>query len=367
MSRLGIGIIGGGYMGKAHAAAYGSVGTLFETTLRPELEIVCATSISSAEKYQKNYGFKSATTDWKEVVNNPNIDAVVIASPQSTHCEIALAAFKNHKHVFCEKPLGASVEESRTMLTAAEASGMVHMTGFNYIRTPASQYARQLIVEGRIGDITWFRGEHTEDFLADPSIPTNWRTTGKSNGTMGDLAPHMINAARALVGPISSLTACVETVHANRPGGKVTNDDQAQMMCKFENGAQGHLFFSRIATGRKMGYAYEIHGTKGSIKFDQEDQNALYLYTIDSVEKERGFKKILTGPAHPDYKAFCQGPGHGTGYQDQIIIEANDFLRAIHEGRNIWPTFSEGMEVNRVVSAALDSSEKNIWVKIADY
>ncbi|MDB4099922.1 Gfo/Idh/MocA family oxidoreductase [Amylibacter sp.] len=367
MSRLGIGIIGGGYMGKAHAAAYGSVGTLFETTLRPELEMVCATSISSAEKYQKNYGFKSATTDWKEVVNNPNIDAVVIASPQSTHCEIALAAFKNRKHVFCEKPLGASVEESRTMLTAAEASGMVHMTGFNYIRTPASQYARQLIVEGRIGDITWFRGEHTEDFLADPSIPTNWRTTGKSNGTMGDLAPHMINAARALVGPISSLTACVETVHANRPGGKVTNDDQAQMMCKFENGAQGHLFFSRIATGRKMGYAYEIHGTKGSIKFDQEDQNALYLYTIDSVEKERGFKKILTGPAHPDYKAFCQGPGHGTGYQDQIIIEANDFLRAIHEGRNIWPTFSEGMEVNRVVSAALDSSEKNIWVKIADY
>ena len=367
MSRLGIGIIGGGYMGKAHAAAYGSVGTLFETTLRPELEMVCATSISSAEKYQKNYGFKSATTDWKEVVNNPNIDAVVIASPQSTHCEIALAAFKNHKHVFCEKPLGASVEESRTMLTAAEASGMVHMTGFNYIRTPASQYARQLIVEGRIGDITWFRGEHTEDFLADPSIPTNWRTTGKSNGTMGDLAPHMINAARALVGPISSLTACVETVHANRPGGKVTNDDQAQMMCKFENGAQGHLFFSRVATGRKMGYAYEIHGTKGSIKFDQEDQNALYLYTIDSVEKERGFKKILTGPAHPDYKAFCQGPGHGTGYQDQIIIEANDFLRAIHEGRNIWPTFSEGMEVNRVVSAALDSSEKNIWVKIADY
>ena len=367
MSRLGIGIIGGGYMGKAHAAAYGSVGTLFETTLRPELEMVCATSISSAEKYQKNYGFKSATTDWKEVVNNPNIDAVVIASPQSTHCEIALAAFKNRKHVFCEKPLGASVEESRTMLTAAEASGMIHMTGFNYIRTPASQYARQLIVEGRIGDITWFRGEHTEDFLADPSIPTNWRTTGKSNGTMGDLAPHMINAARALVGPISSLTACVETVHANRPGGKVTNDDQAQMMCRFESGAQGHLFFSRVATGRKMGYAYEIHGTKGSIKFDQEDQNALYLYTIDSVEKERGFKKILTGPAHPDYKAFCQGPGHGTGYQDQIIIEANDFLRAIHEGRNIWPTFSEGMEVNRVVSAALDSSEKNIWVKIADY
>jgi len=127
------------------------------------------------------------------------------------------------------------------------------------------------------------------------------------------------------------------------------------------------LFFSRVATGRKMGYAYEIHGTKGSIRFDQEDQNALHLYTMDGPEEEKGFKKILTGPAHPDYKAFCQGPGHGTGYQDQIIIEANDFLRAIYEERNIWPTFSEGMEVNRVVSAALDSSEKSIWVKISDY
>ena len=367
MSKLGIGIIGGGYMGKAHAAAYGSVGTLFETALRPELEMVCATTNLSAEKYQKNYGFKSSTINWKDVVNNPEVGAVVIASPQSTHCEIALAAFKNGKHVFCEKPLGASVEESRTMLAAADASGLIHMTGFNYIRTPASQYARQLISEGRIGEITWFRGEHTEDFLADPLIPTNWRTEGVSNGTMGDLAPHMINAARALVGPISTLSASIETVHKNRPGGTVTNDDQAQMMCKFENGAQGHLFFSRVATGRKMGYAYEIHGTKGSIRFDQEDQNALHLYTMDGPEEEKGFKKILTGPAHPDYKAFCQGPGHGTGYQDQIIIEANDFLRAIYEERNIWPTFSEGMEVNRVVSAALDSSEKSIWVKISDY
>lgn len=367
MSKLGIGIIGGGYMGKAHAAAYGSVGTLFETALRPELEMVCATTNLSAEKYQKNYGFKSSTTNWRDVTNNPNVDAIVIASPQSTHCEIALEAFKNKKHVFCEKPLGATVDESRTMLAAAENSGLIHMTGFNYIRTPASQYARQLISEGRIGEITWFRGEHTEDFLADPLIPTNWRTEGISNGTMGDLAPHMINAARALVGPITTLNASVETVHVNRPGGQVTNDDQAQMMCRFENGAQGHLFFSRVATGRKMGYAYEIHGTMGSIRFDQEDQNALHLYTMDGLESERGFKKILTGPTHPDYEAFCQGPGHGTGYQDQIIIEANDFIRAIHEGQNIWPTFSEGMEVNRVVSAALDSSKKNIWVNISDY
>jgi predicted dehydrogenase len=139
------------------------------------------------------------------------------------------------------------------------------------------------------------------------------------------------------------------------------------MMCKFENGAQGHLFFSRIATGRKMGYAYEIHGTLGAIRFDQEDQNALWLYTSEGPEAERGFRKILAGPAHPDYLPFCQGPGHGTGYQDQIIIEANDFLRAIHQNQNIWPTFEEGMEVNRVVKAALDSHDKRAWVDVKDY
>lgn len=367
MSNIGIGIIGGGYMGKAHAAAYSSVGAVFETPLRPTLEMVCATSASSAQKYQKNYGFSRSTTDWRALVADPKVEAIVIASPQSTHCEIAKAAFALGKPVFCEKPLGASLAESRAMLTAAEASGSVNMVGFNYIRTPASQYARQLIAEGRIGDVTWFRGENAEDFLADSTLPATWRTEGMSNGTMGDLAPHMINAARALIGPITSLIASVETIHTDRPGGTVTNDDQAQMMCRFENGAQGHLFFSRVATGRKMGYAYEVHGTKGAIRFDQEDQNALHLYTMEGPEAERGFRKILTGPAHPDFLPFCQGPGHGTGYQDQIIIEAHDFLRAIHEKRNIWPTFSEGMEVNRVVAAALASSEKQAWVQISDF
>jgi predicted dehydrogenase len=367
LGKIRIGIIGGGYMGKAHAAAYASVGTLFETPLRPSLEMVCATSEESATRYQKSFGFARSTTDWRVLVNDPDVDAVVIASPQSTHREIAIAAFKANKPVFCEKPLGASLDDSRAMLVAAQTSECINMVGFNYIRTPASQYARQLVADGRIGDVTWFRGEHTEDFLADETLPATWRTDGMANGTMGDLAPHMINAARALIGPITSLNASVETVHATRPGGTVTNDDQAQMMCKFENGAQGHLFFSRVATGRKMGYAYEIHGTKGSIKFDQEDQNALHLYTMEGPEAERGFRKILTGPAHPDYLPFCQGPGHGTGYQDTIIIEAHDFLRAIHENRNIWPTFDEGMQVNRVVNAALDSSEKNTWVQVADY
>lgn len=367
MTKIRIGIIGGGYMGKAHAVAFAAVGGLFSTALRPVLEMVCASTDTSAERYRTSFGFNRATSDWRTLVNDPDVDAVVIASPQVTHKEIAIAAFQAGKPVFCEKPLGASLEESRDMVAAAKETSAINMVGFNYIRTPASQYARQLVAEGRIGNVTYFRGEHTEDFLADATAPGTWRTKGMANGTMGDLAPHMINAARGLIGPISSLIANVETVHATRGGVPVTNDDQAQMMCKFENGAQGHLFFSRIATGRKMGYAYEVHGTLGAIRFDQEDQNALWLYTSEGPEAERGFRKILAGPAHPDYLPFCQGPGHGTGYQDQIIIEANDFLRAIHQDQNIWPTFEEGMEVNRIVKAALDSHDKRAWVDVKDY
>jgi predicted dehydrogenase len=366
MTQIGIGIVGGGYMGKAHAVAMAAVGAVFETALRPRLEMVCATSDASAERYRTAYGFNRATTDWRVLVSDPAVEAVIIASPQSTHREIAEAAFALGKPVLCEKPMGASLDESIAMVAAAEDAGAINMTAFNYIRTPASQYARQLIVDGVIGDVTWFRGEHTEDFLADPTAPATWRTTGVANGTMGDLAPHMLNAALALIGPIKSLIAEVETVHTDRPGGTVTNDDHGQMMCRFENGAMGAMYFSRIATGRKMGYAYEITGTKGAIKFDQEDQNAIWLYQMDGPEAQRGFTKILTGPAHPDYLPFCQGPGHGTGYQDQIIIEAKDFLEAIAAGKNKWPIFRDGMEVNKIVAAALTSSDAKAWVNVTD-
>lgn len=364
MKEIGIGILGGGYMGKAHAVAMSSVGAVFNTGLRPRLEMVCASSPDSAERYREAYGFNRATDDWKVLVNDPAVAAIVIATPQSTHRAVAEAAFALGKPVLCEKPMGASTEDALAMVAAAEQSGCANMVGYNYIRTPASQYARKLIAEGAIGDVTWFRGEHTEDFLADPKEPANWRTTGDANGTLGDLAPHMLNAALALIGPVKSLIAEMETVHTARPGGAVTNDDHAQMMCRFENGAMGQMYFSRIQTGRKMGYAYEVTGTKGAIRFDQEDQNALWLYRMDDPEAERGFRKILTGPAHPDYLPFCQGPGHGTGYQDQIIIEARDFLRAVETGEPVWPTFRDGLAVNYVIEAARASSKTKAWQNV---
>jgi predicted dehydrogenase len=366
MREIGIGVVGGGYMGKAHSVAMAAVGAVFATELRPRLEMICATSDASAEGYRAAYGFARATADWRVLVADPRVEAVVIASPQETHRAIAEAAFAAGKPVLCEKPLGASIEDARAMVATAEASGCVNMVGFNYIRTPASQFARTLVADGVIGDVTWFRGEHTEDFDADGSRSASWRNFGRANGTMGDLAPHMVNAALALIGPVARLSADVGVVHGARPGlgGREANDDIGQFLCRFANGAMGHLMFSRVAHGRKMGYAYEIVGTKGAIRFDQEDQNALWLYLADDPPAVRGFRKVLTGPEHPDYLPFCQGPGHGTGYQDQIIIEAKDFLTAIAEGRSRWPTFRDGLEVSRVIAVAWESVESGKWVDL---
>lgn len=368
MHEIGMGVIGGGYMGKAHSVALSAVGAVFNTRLRPRLEMIAASSLSSATGYARAYGYRRAARDWRELVADPDVEAVVIASPQTTHRAIAEMAFAYRKPVLCEKPLGASLDDAEAMVAAAEQAGVVHMIGFNYVRTPATQYVRQMLKDGVIGAPTWFRAEHTEDFLADPAEPATWRTSGRANGAMGDLSPHILNATLALMGPIAELSARIETVHARRPGPhgpvEVDNDDQAQLMVRFKSGVMGHIHVSRVATGRKMGYAYEIHGTRGAIRFDQEDQNSIWLYRAEGPEAQRGFTRILTGPTHPDYLPFCQGPGHGTGYQDQIMIEARDFLEAIADGKPAWPTFHDGLAVSRIVETAFHSSRDGRWLAV---
>ncbi len=369
MKSIGVGIIGTGYMGKAHSVALKAVGSVFNTELRPNCEMICATTEAGAAAKAAEFGYARSTADWRQLIADPAVEAVIIASPQRTHREMALAAFDAGKPVFCEKPLGATLEDAEAMATAAEASGVVHMVGFNYIRTPASQLARQIIEGGEIGRPVLVRAEHTEDFMADPDTPANWRTREVVSGAVGELAPHVINAVLRLVGPIDSLVAEVQTIHNTRPGPKgpepVVNDDQGHFLCRFANGAMGSVTFSRVASGRKMGYAYEIYGTEGAIRFDQEDQNALWLYRNDAAAGREGFQKILTGPDHPDYLAFCQGAGHGTGYNDQVIIEMRDFLRAIETGEAVWPTFRDGCAVNRVMDAVERSHRDRGWVSLA--
>ncbi len=373
---IGIGIVGGGYMGKAHAVAMGAVGAVFNTRLRPTLEMICTTSKEGARAKAQAFGFKRATDRWQELVMAPEVEAVVIASPPHTHLPITKLAVEHNKPVLCEKPLGGTLDNARTMVALADGAGIANMTGFNYIRTPASQLAREMIAAGEIGEVTSFRGEHTEDFYADPNQPATWRARGQANGTMGDLAPHMINAALTLVGNISELVADIHTLVRTRPPARgagqdqpvetVENDDFGQLLCRFENGACGQMLFSRVAHGRKMGYIYEITGHKGALRFNQEDQNSLWYYDAQTRPARAGFRQILTGPEHPDYVNFCLGPGHGTGYQDQIIIEARDFLAAIETGTPVFPTFQDGLAAAEVASAAFLSNRERRWVRLSE-
>jgi predicted dehydrogenase len=368
---IGIGLVGAGYMGKAHAVALQSVGAVFNTSLRPVCEMICTTTADGAARSAAEFGFLSSTHRWEELVANPRVQAVVIASPQTTHRQIALAAIAAGKPVFCEKPLGASLEDARVMTAAAVDSGIPNMVGFNYIRAPAMQLAREMIAGGEIGDIIHLRGEHAEDFLADPNIPANWRTRDICAGNLGDLSPHIINAALRLVGPIDRVVADVGTVYAERPGTNgrepVLNDDQVNFLCRFVQGAMGTVVVSRVATGKKMAYAYDITGTKGALRFDAEDQNVLWYYDASARRGRHGFAKILMGPEHPDFGAFCEGPGHGTGYGAQIVIEARDFLKAIENGAAIYPTFRDGLEVSRVISALFRSHQEQRWVQISEF
>ena len=354
MREIGIGIVGGGYMGKAHAVAMSVAGAVFDLPLRPRLEMVAAASEASARRHRTAYGFARATGDWRALIADDGVEAVVVAAPQSHHRAIVEACAAAGKPVLCEKPLGATLADATAIVAAAEAAGIVAQTAFNYVRTPATQFARSLVSDGVVGRVHWARIEHTEDFFSDPDVWT-WRAEGAANGCLGDLAPHPINLALALMGPVETVAARLTTVVSTRGGRAVTNDDSVDMSLEFASGARGHLYASRVATGRKMGYAYELYGTDGAIRFDGEDQNALWLYRREGPEATRGFTKILTGPEHPDYAAFCQGPAHGTGYQDQIVIEAKDFLLSIHEGCARYPTLRDGLAVARVAAAARQS------------
>ena len=371
MQDINIGLIGAGYMGKAHTIAYKAVRSIFPTARNPVCACIATSSEEGAARSAQELGRNRSTGDWRALVDDPAIDAIVVATPPATHKDIVLAALARGKPVFCEKPLGMTAAESLLLAQAAENAGVTNMVGYNYIRTPASQLARQIIESGEIGEIIHVAAEHVEDYLHDPRTPASWRTreaTATRAGALADVGSHLLNLALRLGGPVDALVADMQTVHAQRQGPNgmeaVENDDQGNLMLRFASGALGALTFSRVAAGRKMGYTYRITGTKGALAFDQENQNALWLYDASRPAQRQGFQRLLMGPAHPDYLAFSQGAGHGTGYNEQIVIEARDFLQAIASGQPVWPTFRDGYEVDRLIAAALRSVQQRSWISL---
>ncbi|GGF51018.1 myo-inositol 2-dehydrogenase [Aliidongia dinghuensis] len=372
MDTIGIGLIGTGFMGKCHALAFNAVKAAFEDAVpRPELRMLCDVDAARARHCAQAFGFAASTTDWRRVVEDPAVDLVSITVPNGLHREIAVAALEAGKHVYCEKPMALTLEDAEAMAAAARRAAGRTIVGYNYVRNPAIAHARHLVEAGALGRILHFRGIVDEDYMADPALPWSWRCRRAEAGlgTLGDITVHLLSMAHLLVGPVVRLAAAVETVHRERPvpgGGmaEVENDDLAHALVKFESGVSGVLASSRVAWGRKNRLAWEIHGSRGTLVFDQERMNELQLFEAAGEPATRGFRTILTGPLHPPFDRFCPAAGHGLGFNDLKVIEAAEFLRAIAAGTRPRFDFEEALAIERVIDGFARSAAAGAWVDV---
>lgn len=375
MKQVRIGLIGTGYIGKAHAIAYAQAPTVFN--LRGELvrEMVAEVNPDLAAKRAADFGFKRSTGDWHELVADPNIDVVDICSPNHLHKEMALEAIRHGKHVYSEKPLALNARDAKLMVDAARQAGVKTLVGFNYMKNPTAKLAKQIIERGEIGEVIHFYGTHNEDYMADPLVPIHWHCFKKTAGlgALGDLAAHIVNMAQYLVGDIQQVCGDLKVVVPVRPASAgssemvaVENEDQAHALVRFAGGAQGVIETSRVANGRKMGLTWTITGTKGAITFTQERMAELKLYLQNDPEGRQGFRTLLVGPAHPDYGSFCMGAGHGIGFNDQKTVEVRDLIDGIAADTPLWPDFEEGWKVSRILDAIALSHQDGRWVNVSD-
>lgn len=370
---LGIGLIGTGFMGKAHAFAYRAAQAAFPDIPVPRLEMIADVDEALATRAAHQYGFARASGDWRVLVSDPRIDVVSITTPNTLHKEMALAAIAAGKHVHCEKPLSPTLADSLEMVEAAEKKGVLTQVGFNYIKNPLLKQARDMIAAGELGEITGFRGIHAEDYMHDPESPYTWRIDPVGGpGVIADLGSHIIGMARFLLGPIAQVSADVRTVVKSRPVAKgarerkdVLVDDVARILVDFGRGCGGTIEANWVATGRKMQLGFEISGEKGSLVFTQERLNELLFYRVGGDAKTNGYVKIESGPQHPPYGDFCIAGGHQLGFNDLKTIEMGEFLRAIGQGGSSTPDFREAWEIQKVVDAAIASSKTRQWTAVA--
>lgn len=387
METLGIGVIGTGIMGAAHAMAFQSAPTIFETAVGARLEVIGDVNLAAAQKAAQRFGFKRTVGSWQEVIADPAVDLVSITTPNALHRDIAIAALQAGKHVYCEKPLAASLKAAQEMADAARSAKGRSLVGYNYLRSPAVEFARRLVTEGAIGKVSYFRGVYDEDYMADEMTPYSWRCRQDMAGlgALGDLCSHLVSVAHAIIGPIVRLTADTRTIIGKRPmpaagdgterrdvavalSGEyrdVENEDTAQALVTFADGSMGSLVTSRAHWGRKSHLAFEIFGSGGSILFDHERMNELQVYTKGSVDAAtNGHRLIPMGPEHPYYGRFTPAKGHGIGFNDLKIIEVAHLLNGIAGKETLHPTIADALETEKVLHAIVDSAKSGNWIEL---
>jgi predicted dehydrogenase len=384
---LGIGLVGYAFMGRAHSNAWRSVGSFFDLPKKPRMAAICGRNEEAVAAAADQFGWESHETDWKRLIERDDIDIIDVCTPGSSHAEISIAALEAGKHVMCEKPLANTAEEAQAMADAAakaSVEGVRTMVAFNYRRVPAAAYARDLIANGKLGEIRHVRAVYLQDWIVDPDFPLVWRLVADEagSGALGDIGAHIVDLSQFLLGDeIASVSALTETFIKERPllaesdaglgasgkeeRGQVTVDDAALFLGRFAGGAVGTFEATRFATGRKNGLRIEVNGSKGSLVFDLERLNELEVYLSDEDTGVEGFRRVLVtnGGDHPYIGAWWP-PGHIIGWEHTFIHEAKDFVEAIAAGEEASPSFAEGLQVQRVLDAVVKSAEGSSWERV---
>lgn len=376
MKNLNIGMIGYGFMGKAHSNAYCQAPHFFKSEYRPVLKALCARNRDKAQAFADNWGYESVETDWRELLKRDDIDAVDICTPNNLHKEIAIEAAKAGKMILCEKPLAMDVAEGEEMCKAVEEAGVANMVWYNYRRAPAVTLAKKLIDEGRLGRIYHYRAFFLQDWTINEDVPqggtATWRLDADAagSGVTGDLLAHCIDTAIWLNGPIVDVSAMTETfvkerMHAET-GKKqeVKIDDACAFLCHFANGSLGLFESTRYARGHKALDTLEINGQNASLAWDLHDLHRLQYFDYNDDSVVRGWRNIHVSDGDQPYMGNWWVPGLQIGYEHTFIHQVADFLKGLETGEPAHPTFRDALETQRVCDAVLKSGKTRTWQNV---
>ena len=374
---LNIGIIGYGFMGRAHSNAYNKVNRFFDLEYHPVMKAACARKEDKIRAFADNWGWESIETDWRKLIKRDDIDVIDICAPNNLHREIVLAAAQAGKIVLCEKPLAMNAAEGEEMCAAIEAAGVPNMVWFNYRRVPAISLAKQLVDEGRVGKAFHYRALYLQDWTISPKLPqggaTLWRLDidVAGSGVTGDLLAHSIDTAMWLNGPIASVTATTETFIKERelqdePGvvKPVGIDDACAFLVRFANGSMGTFESTRYARGRKNYNTFEMNGENGSLAFNLEDAHRLQYFDNGDDDHVHGWRNILVTDFEHPYMDHWWVPGCTIGYEHTFINALADFLKGLETGVATQPDFRCAQETQKVCDAVLASAKTGQWVGV---
>ena len=383
---IGVGVIGMGWMGTVHSRAYLAAADRFHDSAIQAKLLICADEVEErAKEAKERFGFETYTTRWQDVIADPRVQVVNIATPNYMHLEFVKAAAAARKHVFCEKPVGKDARETAEIERVAREAGVLTFVGYNYRWAPMVQYARQLIRDGKLGKVTHFRGRFLAGYASNPQTVLSWRFQREfsGSGVSGDLLSHVADMSLFLAGPIQQVVGNRETFIKRRPSvaslaqsaapvahsaaatsgplQDVTNEDYVGALVRFANGAHGSLEVCRVIQGHKCDWSFEVEGAQGAVSWNFERMNELNVFCPDGNGAHDGYTRIVSGPAHPFHAHFNPATGTGLGYDDLKTIEAHQFLKSIAEKRQGEPGFGEALRVAKVMGAIERSWETQSW------